>query len=77
MSLHVSKLEPVGFYAKAFQVNECTLGGPYLVGGMKGISLHRVVRTVHRMLDLASLCGEVVDVLITDLAKYFDVPTAR
>ena len=52
---------------------EHALGGPYLVRGMKGISLHEVVWTVHRTLDMARLQGQVVDVLITDLAKYFDV----
>ena len=40
---------------------------------MKGISLPKVVRAVHMLLDLVCLRGEVVDVLITHRAKYFDV----
>ena len=52
-----------------------SMGGPYLVGGMKGVSPHEVMRTVHMTLDMARLWGQVVDVLITDLAKYFDAIT--
>ena len=44
-----------------------------LVGGMRGISLQEVVRTVHMKLDLARLQNRIEDVLITDLAKFFDV----
>ena len=50
---------------------ERTPGGPFLVGGMKGISLHKVVRTVHMVLNMAR--GQIVDVLISNLAKYFDI----
>ena len=32
-----------------------------------------MVRTVHMKLDLAKLQHRLVDILITDLAKYFDV----
>ena len=39
------------------------------------MSLQEVVRTVHMKLDLARLQHKVVDVLITDLAKFFDVIT--
>ena len=52
VSPHISKLEPVA---------------SYLVGGMKGISLHEVVRTGHMTLDIVRLQGQVVDVLITGL----------
>ena len=37
------------------------------------MSLQEVVRTVHMKLDLAKLQHRVVHVLITDLAKFFDV----
>ena len=40
---------------------------------MRGVSLQEVVRTVHMKLDLAKLQRRVADVLITDLAKIFDV----
>ena len=70
VSPHISKLEPVAFYAEASQVHEQAPGGPYIVGGMKSISLYEIVCIVHMMLDLVCLRGQVVDVLITDLAKY-------
>ena len=73
ISSHVSKLEPTAFYAVATAVYERALGGPCLVGGMRGISLQEVLRTVHMKLDLARLQHRIVDVLITDLAKFFDV----
>ena len=40
---------------------------------MREVSLQEVVRTVHMRLDLAKLQRRVVDILITDLAKFFDV----
>ena len=40
---------------------------------MRGVSLQEVVRTVHMKLDLAKLQHRVVEILITDLAKFFDV----
>ena len=42
------------------------------MGGMQGISLQEVVRTVHMRLDLARVQHRIVDVLITDLAQFFD-----
>ena len=57
----------------ATAVYERALGGPCLVGGMQGISLQEVVRTVHMKLHLARLQHRIVDALITDLAKFFDV----
>ena len=73
ISSHISKLEPTAFYALATAIYERALGGHCLVGGMRGVSLQEVVRTVHIKLDLASLQHRAVDVLITDLAKFFDV----
>ena len=40
---------------------------------MRGLSLQEVVRTVHMKLDLPRFQHPVVDVLITDFAKFFDV----
>ena len=37
------------------------------------MSLQEVVRTLHMKLDLAKLQHRVADVLITDLAKFFNV----
>ena len=73
ISSHVSKLEATAFYAWATAIYERALGGPYLIGGIRGVSLKEVVRTVHMKLDLAKLQRQVVDVPITDLAKFFDV----
>ena len=44
VSPNISKLEPVAFYSKASGVYERAMRGPFLVEGMKGISLHKVVR---------------------------------
>ena len=71
ISSHISKLEPAAFYAPATTIYERALGGPCLVGGMRRVSLQEVVHTVHMKLDLAKLQRRVVDVLITDLAKFF------
>ena len=73
ISPHISKLEPMAFYATASQVYKRAFEGPFLVKGMKGISLHEVVPTIHMTLDLAHLLKQVVDVLISDVAKCFDV----
>ena len=73
ISSHISKLEPTAFYALATAIHERALGGPCLVGGMRGVSLQEVVSTVHMGVDLARLQRRVVDSLITDLAKFFDV----
>ena len=58
ISSHISKLEPTAFYALATAIYERALGVPCLA---------------HMKLDLARLQRRVVDVLITDLAKFFDV----
>ena len=73
MSSDISRLEPTAFYALAIAIYERALGGPCLVGGMRGVSLQEVVHTVHMKLDLARFQHRVVVVLITDLAKFFDV----
>ena len=39
ISPHISKLEPMAFYALATAVYERALGGWCLVGGMRGVSL--------------------------------------
>ena len=72
ISPNISKLEPKAFYALATTMCERALGGPCLMGGMRGVSLKEVVRTVHMKLDLARLQRRV-DILVTDLAKLFDV----
>ena len=73
ISSHISKLKPTAFYALATTIYERALGGPCFVGGMRGMSLQEVVRTVHMKLDLARLQRRVVDIRIIDLAKFFDV----
>ena len=72
VSSHISKPEHVVFYTQAFKVYELSRGAPYLVGGMKGISVCEVVCTAYMTLDQAHLRGQVVDVLNTDLGKYVD-----
>ena len=51
-------------------IYERALGGLCLVGGMRGVFLKEVVSTVHMKLDLAKLKHRVVDVHITDPAKF-------
>ena len=60
ISSHVSKLEPAAFYTLATAIYVRALGGPCLVGGMRGVSPKEVVRTVHMKLDLAKLQHRVV-----------------
>ena len=72
ISYHISKLEPMAFYALVTAVYGRALGGPCLVGGMRGVSLQEVVRPLHMKLDMARLHCRMVDVLVTDLAKFFD-----
>ena len=73
ISSHISKLKPTAFCAPTTAIYERALGSPCLDGGMRGVSLQEVVCTVHMKLDPARLQARVVDVLITDLAKFFDV----
>ena len=73
ISSHISKLEPTAFYALAPSVYKRALGGPCLVGGMRRVSLQEVVYRVHMKLDPARLQRWVVDILVTDLAKFFHV----
>ena len=42
-------------------------------GAQQCSALHEVVHTVEKTLKLVRLHGEMVDVIITDLAKYFNV----
>ena len=46
ISYHISKLEPTAFYALATAKCEGALGGPCLVGGMRGVSILEVVRRI-------------------------------
>ena len=73
ISSHISKPEPTAFYALLTAIYERALRGPCVVGGMRGVSLQDVVGTVRMKLDLARLQRHVVDGLITDPAKFFDV----
>ena len=68
----ISKVELVALYTEASAVYERALGRPLLVGGMQGISFHKVVRTVDMALRMARLRGQIVDTLIGDQAKYLD-----
>ena len=63
----------MAFYAAVTAIYRRAPWGACLVGGMRGVSLQEVVRTVHTKPNQARLQHRVVDGLITDLAKYFDV----
>ena len=75
ISPHISKLKPTAFYGMATVVYERALGGPCLVGGMRGVSLKETLRTAHKKLDFGRLKRRVVDVLVKDHAKFFDIIT--
>ena len=72
ISRHISKLEPTTFYALATPIYERALGGHFLVGGMRGVFLLEIVRTLHIKLDPAKLERRLVVILVIYLAKFFD-----
>ena len=77
ISSQMSKLEPTPFYALATPIYKGVLWGPCPVGGMQGVSLQEVVRTVHMRLDLARLQCRLVNGLTTDLLGVTSCPPSR
>ena len=69
----LSNLGPTAFYAVARAIYEWARGGFCLLRGMQEISLPEGVCTVHMRWVLAMLQHCIVDVLITDLAKFLDM----
>ena len=71
---HLSKVEPTAYYDTREQgIYDRVLGGPYVVGGVRGVSIVEVVRVALMTIDMAQMRGTRLEVLITDLSKFFDV----
>ena len=71
---HISKVEPTAYYnTREPGIYERVLGGPYVVGGVKGVSIVEVVRVALMTIDMAKMEGVRLEILITDLSKFFDV----
>ena len=50
------------------QAYEKALGGPLMVGGVKGVSMVEVVRKVMMAIDISIITDTVVDIAISDLS---------
>ena len=73
---HLSKVEPTAYYDTTEPgIYDRGLGGPYVVRGVKGVSIVEVVRVALMTIDMAQMRGTRLEVLITDLSKFFDVIT--
>ena len=71
---HLSKVEPTAYYnTREPGIYERVLGGPYVVGGVTGVSIVEVVRVALMTIDMAKMEGVRLEILITDLSKFFDV----
>ena len=73
LGTHLSKVPLAAFFAtRGTEAYERALGGPYLVGGISGISLVEVVRTVVMTADVLRLTNTKFQVLIMDDRQFFD-----
>ena len=54
------------------QAYEKALGGPLMVGCVKGVSMVEVVRKVMMAIDISIITDTVVDIAILDLSQYYD-----
>ena len=71
---HLSKVEPTAYYnMREPGIYERVLGGPYVVGGVKGVSIVEVVRVALMTIDMAKMEGVRLEILITDLSRLIDV----
>ena len=73
LASHISKVEPTAYFdTRDQEVCERVLGGPYIVGGMKGVSIVEVIRIGLFAHDMAMMAGISHDILLLDDEKYFD-----
>ena len=73
LGTHLSKVPLAAFFAtRGTEAYENALGGPYLVGGIAGISLVEVVRTVVMTADILKLKHRKFQFLIMDDKQFFD-----
>ena len=70
---HILKMEPTAYFdTRDQEVYERVLGGPYIVGGMKGVSIVEVVRITLFVHDMPMMARISHDILLLDDEKYFD-----
>ena len=73
LGTHLPKVPLAAFFAaRGTEAYENALGGPYMVGGISGVSLVEVVRTVVMTTDVLQLAGTNFQVAITDNKQFFD-----
>ena len=73
LGTHLSKVPLAAFFAtRGTEAYKNALGGPYLVGGIAGISLVEVVRTVVMTADILKLRHRKFQFLIMDDKQFFD-----
>ena len=70
---HLSKVPLAAFFETCgTEAYERALGGPYLVGGIPGISITEVVRTVVMTADVLRLRKQKFQIVIMDKRQFFD-----
>ena len=73
LGTHLSKVPLAAFFAtRGTEAYENALGGPYLVGGISGISLVEIVCTVVMTADVLQLTNTKFQIVITDDRQFFD-----
>ena len=73
LGTHFSKVLMAAFFAtRGTDTYERALGGPYLVGGISGISLVEVVRIVVMTADILKLNQKKFQLIIMDERQFFD-----
>ena len=73
MGTHLSKVPLAAFFETCgTEAYERALGGPYLVGGIPGISITEVVRTVVMTADVLRLRKQKFQIVIMDKRQFFD-----
>ena len=74
IAFDLSKVESTAYYnTRERGIYEWVLGGPYLVGGVQGVSIVEVVRVALMTIDVYKMEGVRFEILVTDLSKFFDV----
>ena len=73
MGTHLSKVPLAAFFAtRGTEAYERALGGPYLVGGIAGISIIEVVRTAVMAADVVRIRKQKFQIVIMDKRQFFD-----
>ena len=66
-------LQPSAYYAaRGVEPYINAMGGPYMAGGVQGISLVEVVWKVMMAIDIARVTKNIINIIISDLSQYYD-----